>query len=145
MDKDAFSIGIRDGLALLAEREAERISAVTRAVLEEQLRDALSKPVPLSTWRALTSGHLHVVEQVEEAGRQWIVLAPCTPAPDASRALTPIEARIAGMAGRAYTNKEIGAAMRMSQSAAENHLSRAMRKIGVEDRLALVTLYSQLE
>lgn len=73
-----------------------------------------------------------------------MIVAPCVP-PTGLRSLTAIEDRIARRAGQAQSNKEIAAQLRLSETAVENHLSRALRKLGLRDRVALARLYTQLE
>jgi DNA-binding CsgD family transcriptional regulator len=120
-------------------------SAPITALCDRARPPERTEPDSLTTWKALTGGYLRMVRQLDDEGERLIVLAPSVPAPDPLRALTPVEARIASMAGQAMSNKEIGFALHISESAAENHLSRAMRKMQVADRLMLVTLYTQLE
>lgn len=73
-----------------------------------------------------------------------VVVAPCPPAAGL-RSLTAIEDRIARRAGQAQSNKQIAFALKLSETAVENHLSRALRKLGLRDRVALARLYTQLE
>lgn len=100
---------------------------------------------PGSVWSRLVAGQLRLLEQHDGSGRRTIVLSPVEGAEPAARALSPVEARIARMLGKASTTKEIAYALKISESAAENHVSRALRKLGIGDRVALVTLYTQLE
>lgn len=95
-------------------------------------------------WSDLSAGRLMLIAQLERDGHREVRLQPCVDQAS-PRALTPIEDRIARLAGQALSNKEIGFALRMNQSAVENHLSRALRKLGLPDRVALARLYTQLE
>jgi DNA-binding NarL/FixJ family response regulator len=81
---------------------------------------------------------------MDRAGQRIVVVAPCVSEAPA-RALTAVENRIARRAGQAMTNRVIAAEMKLSQTAVENHLSRALRKLGLRDRVALARLYTQLE
>ncbi len=95
-------------------------------------------------WSHLCGGRVRLVDAIDHEGRSVLVLAPRRDNVE-PYALTAVEERIARRAGLAQSNKEIGAALRLSESTVENHLSRALRKLGVRDRVALARLYTQLE
>jgi DNA-binding NarL/FixJ family response regulator len=95
-------------------------------------------------WSELAQGRVRWVDSIDHEGRSVLILAPCRQDSEL-HALTAIEERIARRAGLAQSNKQIGTAVRLSETAVENHLSRALRKLGLRDRVALARLYTQLE
>ncbi|MGD8859750.1 MAG: LuxR C-terminal-related transcriptional regulator [Myxococcales bacterium] len=100
---------------------------------------------PRRLWARLCAGELRVLDHYDHRGRRTLLLSPAAPADAAGRAMSPVEARVARMMGEALSNKEIAHRLRISESAAENHVARCMRKLGLGDRIALVMLYTQLE
>lgn len=59
--------------------------------------------------------------------------------------LTPAEQRVARLAGRELTNREIAAALGIGVKGVEWHLSRIYRKLGIASRDALVGLLDEVE
>ena len=96
-------------------------------------------------WNGLTTGRLRYVDLYEAHGRRTIIVEHGSDQEFSHYRLTPVEARTARLAGQALSNKEIAATLHISESAAENHLSRALRKLCVRDRVLLATIYSWLE
>ncbi|MDH5673024.1 MAG: helix-turn-helix transcriptional regulator [Myxococcales bacterium] len=134
----------------LGDRELERdLDDISEVVSKrERARAAVVRDddgEALSVWAKLSTGRLWLVDQFDDAGRRTVVLTPALEGCWSMRALTPVEARIARMVGQARSTKEIAFDLGISESAAENHVARILRKIGVCDRVALVTLYTQLE
>lgn len=120
------------------------------AALRAQFGAQISElpPLPNETradfsWSHLAAGRVRLIDQLNHNGQRLVLIAPCTETPE--RALTAVENRIARRAGQALTNKQIGLELKLSQTAVENHLSRALRKLGLRDRIALARLYTQLE
>lgn len=101
-------------------------------------------PPAAFAWSEWSAGRVTLVDQVNGEGHRIVVLSPSV-STAGERSLTAIEERIARRAGQALTNKQIAAEMRLSQTAVENHLSRALRKLRLRDRIALARLYTQLE
>lgn len=124
--------------------EAHAQMLTERAVLR-QLTEAETRPCQSLGWTELAAGHVMLVDMCDRDGKCVLVAATCSPAEEVLRRLTAVEDRIARRAGRAMTNREIALQLRLSQTAVENHLSRALRKLGLRDRIALARLYTQLE
>lgn len=125
------------------------LNPTTLAVLRQKILAQSMFPTPTEArvdigWSPLCGGRVRLVDAIDHEGRSVLVLAPRRDNV-APYALTAVEERIARRAGLAQSNKEIAAALRLSESAVENHLSRALRKLGVRDRVALARLYTQLE
>jgi DNA-binding CsgD family transcriptional regulator len=55
------------------------------------------------------------------------------------RSLTPMEARIAGLAAQGCTNREIATTLKIAVSTVESSLTNIYRKLGVRSRIGLVT------
>jgi DNA-binding CsgD family transcriptional regulator len=119
---------IRDAVAL---REAQRNLATTDF-------DAAT------VWAGLCLGRYRLVDHVDRDGRRYVVMLETAQADD-SLPLTRTETRIAELCGQAFSNKQIGYELGMTESAVENHLSRALRKLRLESRADLIRLYTQLE
>jgi len=62
-----------------------------------------------------------------------------------SEELTETERRVAELAGRGHTNKEIAAELYMGVSTVEAHLSRVYRKLGLRSRTELAGRISPRE
>lgn len=70
-----------------------------------------------------------------------VVRAPAAPhRPERLAALTDREREVMRLAAAGLSNQEIGAALLMSPLTAKTHVSRAMTKLGVRDRVQLVVL-----
>ena len=55
--------------------------------------------------------------------------------------LTPAERRVAGLVVQGHTNREVAAALFVTDRTVETHLSRIYRKLGVRSRTELARLY----
>jgi DNA-binding CsgD family transcriptional regulator len=100
-------------LCLGVARRQEQQKKASREVLEEAL--AVFEELGARPWAERAQGELSRI-----SGR--------TPAPDE---LTETERRVAGLAARGRTNKEIAAELYMGVSTVEAHLSHVYRKLGV--------------
>lgn len=127
---------------MLSQPELAAIEAQVNARIS-QLSEEVHAARESFCWARLVAGHVRLVNQIDRAGDRVVVIVPCEPSPE--RALTAVENRIARRAGQALTNREIAAELKLSQTTVENHLSRALRKLGIPDRVALARLYTQLE
>jgi len=96
-------------------------------------------------WSGLTTGRLRYIDLYESHGRRTIIVERSPDQECHCYRLTPVEARTARLAGQAMSNKEIATILHISESAAENHLFRALRKLRVRDRVLLASIYSWLE
>lgn len=63
--------------------------------------------------------------------------APADDGPDCAASLTESECRVATLAVRGYTNREIATKLFVSASTVEQHLTRVYRKLGVKNRRSL--------
>lgn len=89
---------------------------------------------------AMAYGARHLHTQAVNAQRRIGALGPR--ARDAApSALSPRERAIAEMAGQGLSNRDIAQAMFLSVKTVEAHLTRAFRKLGVDNRWALTRLF----
>lgn len=120
--------------------------AAARVRLKRDLRASFEQTGNLRAfelWSALCAGRMLLVDHTDVDGRKRIVLLP-VPSPG-SLPLTSTERRVAELAGQGRANKEIAHQVRISETAVENHLSRAMRKLRIRTRIDLVRVYTRCE
>jgi DNA-binding CsgD family transcriptional regulator len=60
-----------------------------------------------------------------------------------TKALTPAEARVAGLASRGLTNRQIAEALFVTEKTVEGHLAHAFRKLQIRSRAQLPALIGQ--
>ena len=152
----AAAVGAR-GRGLLA--AAERDFATALAALDVSLHHLDDVQLPLERARTLLClGSVRRQAQQKRAAREALDLALATfeelgaPAwaektraerrrisgrPSAADGLTQTEERVASLAARGRSNKEIAAELFMGVSTVEMHLSRAYRKLGIRSRSGL--------
>jgi DNA-binding CsgD family transcriptional regulator len=152
----AAAVGAR-GRGLLA--AAERDFATALAALDASLRHLDGLQLPLERARTLLClGIARRQAQQKRAAREALDLALAmfeelgAPAwaektraerrrisgrPSAADELTQTEARVASLAARGRSNKEIAAELFMGVSTVEMHLSRVYRKLGIRSRSGL--------
>lgn len=83
-------------------------------------------------WRAVVDGAMSVLDVHDHEGRRYIAAAPAS-----GRGLTPREAEVAALASLGHHDKLIAHAMGISRSTVTTHLLRAIRKLGLRDRVEL--------
>lgn len=97
----------------------------------------------LSAWTALADGQWSLVDHFDSDGRRYLVVlenAPQTPDP---RALSPREAAVTAYACLGYANKAIAYHLGIDNSSVSRALRKAMIKLSVESREALIATYSR--
>jgi DNA-binding CsgD family transcriptional regulator len=124
-------------LPLSAVREAVRCREAARQLAAQEDASALS------VWARLCAGGCRFVDYVDNDGKRFVVLLATEQ--NAAHALTHVERRIAELCGSAWSNKQIAFALRLTESAVENHVSRVLFKLGLRHRTDLVRLYTGLE
>jgi DNA-binding CsgD family transcriptional regulator len=119
----------------------ELVEALSRA-RDEATADDCSRV--FSLWGALSRGEWILVDQFDGEHERHIIAAPC---PNASplRGLSAQQEAVARAAGRGLSNKEIAAELGLLERSVDNQLRRALVKLGLENRTALVRLWSSLE
>ncbi len=131
---DAGEIEVRAQL-----RELVRTLERARAAAEHGDVDSA-----LKMWEQLARGEWVLVDQFDADGKRHVVAAPC-PAAASLRALSSQQEAVARAAGEGLSSREIGKQLGLSERAVDNQLARAMQKLGIPNRVALVRLFTALE
>ncbi len=125
--KDAsVRTALRDAVA-----RVERARGKQRRSEPEQATDA---------WTALVAGRWSLVDRFERDGRRYIVARRNEHSLPDPRALTQRERAIVHLVALGKPNKLIGYELGLAESTIGSHLSQAMRKLGVQTRVDLITL-----
>jgi DNA-binding CsgD family transcriptional regulator len=118
-------------------REALRTAA--RAVDKVRGRKVKDAQEALAIWRVLTDGRWTIADDFDGHGRRTIVAYDNVPLPSlAFPKLSLRERQVICFVALGHTNKQIGYELGVSPSSVATHLSKAMRKLGVKSRAALV-------
>jgi DNA-binding CsgD family transcriptional regulator len=113
----------------------EAVSAIDRLRASEgdhRSADALRH------WRALHSGRYSLVDEFESDGRRFVVALPNEPVPPSLRALSAREQQVVALVATGAANKVIAYELDIATSTVSELLRRAMAKLGVDSRAALV-------
>lgn len=94
-------------------------------------------------WRALVAGRWTLVDEFDRDGRRFIVARPNRPASDPLKRLTKRETQVVRAAAFGHSNKLIAYELGVSQSTVSACLRRAVKKLGVRDRLELIRLCAE--
>ncbi len=122
LDGDIFLRGVREGIAgyLLKDATAADVAAAVRSVANNC---AVCPP-------ELCQKLFDYVAQQRTSFPSFFIKQQF--------GLTRREQQLVEMIGRGFTNKEIAAALSLSEQTVKNHIHRVLRKVGVRDRLAAV-------
>lgn len=90
-----------------------------------------------AVWRGLLDGRWAILDSFEADDRRYL-LARERPGPSASAALTERERQVVEMAVRGHSNKFAALELGLTASTVATHLRRAMTKLGLGTRAALV-------
>jgi len=134
-------------------RLAQAQGAASEPGAQSQLRDAIDRiedargdrkesdlVSALELWQGLVDGRWSIVRHEDTDGRRYHLAVANPPLAVIDRALTAVEAQIAAMAIASEPNKTIAYTLGIAESTAANHLSRALRKLGVRSRIELINL-----
>lgn len=92
----------------------------------------------LEVWQGLVSGRWSLIEQFDQDGKRFVLAHRNPESVTDPRGLTSMEARVAGLAVRGYSNKLIAYHLGVSEGTVSSHLARAMVKLKVENRSQLL-------
>lgn len=127
----------RDTVSRVALREA------ALAIERSHTRRHRLNPDDVTTqWKALVDGRWSVLETFERDGRRYYVARPNEPTMPTTSALSQREAQVVGYAALGHSNKMIAYDLGVSASTVANHIARAMRKLKVTSRAALIRAVS---
>ena len=90
-----------------------------------------------AVWRGLLDGRWTILDSFEVDDRRYL-LARERPGPSASAALTERERQVVELAVRGHSNKFAALELGLTASTVATHLRRAMTKLGLDTRAALV-------
>lgn len=113
---------VRTQLVAAEVERRQRRRAAARLLLEEAL--AAAREAGATPWVGRVQAELERLVPTRE--------------PE-GRSLTPMEARIAGLAAEGCTNRQIAATLKIAVSTVESSLTNIYRKLGVRSRVGLVT------
>ncbi len=101
------------------------------------------------------AARLEVVGEVDSGGHHYLIVKarggkpraqpackPVEPLPELARLLTERELQIAALVSRGGLNKQIAAALRISEYTVSTHLRRIFSKLNINKRSALAYLYA---
>lgn len=86
-------------------------------------------------WQAFTAGRLTVIDRFEQAGRHVVLAVGDVPA---APKLTPRETEALAHAARGHDDKRIAYELGLQPSTVASLLTRAARKLGVDNRMGLI-------
>ena len=118
---------------------AEILHAAARSV--DAARGELRNDDPrqaIETWTALVSGRWSMLDWFDADGRRYILAVPNPPEVRDPRGLTEQERQVVAYVALGERNKLVGYRLGLSPSRISSLLRRAMRKLGVKSRAALI-------
>ncbi|MCZ7680272.1 MAG: helix-turn-helix transcriptional regulator [Sandaracinaceae bacterium] len=130
-----------------ATRSEETRSELRRAALEidrARCRTRGDVEEALALWRGLVDGTWSLVERFESDGRRYLVARRNEPGVLDPRGLSLREKQVVSFAALGHSNKLIAYELGIGKSAVTLHLTAAMQKLGVRDRLELARLLTDL-
>jgi DNA-binding CsgD family transcriptional regulator len=132
------------GRLLHAEGDArEPDAAAGLAVLAKRIDRARSRRSgrgedALSVWEGLVRGRWSLVESLDSDGKRYLLAHRNAEDVRDPRGLSVMESRVVGLAVRGYCDALIAYHLGIAEGTASSHLSRAIRKLGVGNRIELV-------
>jgi DNA-binding NarL/FixJ family response regulator len=127
-DRDLFLHAVREGAQgyVLKDASAAEVAAAVRAVINHE---AVCPP--------------NLVSVLFESVAQWQAAFP-TARVQRQLGLSRREQQLVHMISEGMTNKEIATRLGLSQQTVKNHVHRMLRKVGANDRLAIVERWHEL-
>ena len=95
-------------------------------------------------WNNLVTGRWVLVDQFDSEGQRHVVAAPGKDG-ELAKPLSDQQEQVARAAGQGLTSREIAKQLDLSERAVDGQLARALRKLGLPSRIALVRLWSALD
>jgi DNA-binding CsgD family transcriptional regulator len=119
----------------------ERLREAARAVDRARTRRGRADPqAALTAWAGLFAGRWSLVDRFDSDGRRFIVAQRNDPSSPIPGALTRRQRQVAFYACMGWSNKEIAYALGLKPTTVSMHLQRALSRLGLESRLALVQM-----
>lgn len=151
LDDAAVVIDPRHGGVVHATRSAR--SATARERLRRAACDvdrARSRPLrgaadeALGLWKALVAGQFSLVDVFDSDGRRFIVAHENDPAVQEDRQLTRRERQAVELLARGNSDEVSAYTLGVAPATLRSHVSRAMRKLGIDSRAALIEVVGRL-
>lgn len=98
----------------------------------------------LELWRALVRGTYSLVDKVDSDGRRFLLARRNSPQNSAPTGLSPRERQVVHYVALGHANQLIAYELGLAESTISTLLSRALRKLGLESRNALIELVHAL-
>lgn len=131
---DARAVSARAELG----RAARRIHEARRASVRSEPAEALA------LWRGLVDGRWSLVERFDSDGRRFFVAIENAHDVSDPRSLTKRERAVVALVAQGDSNKWVAYQLGITAGAVATLLARAMRKLGLETRAALIWTYQHL-
>lgn len=122
---------------------AARAALREAAVSVDRARGRMRREDPdrsLDLWRGLVSGRWSIVDRFDTDGRRYLVARRNDPSMPDPRALSLRERQVVGFAALGHSNKLIAYELGLAETTVSTNLARAMRKLGVRNRVELAAL-----
>ena len=126
-----------------ATTRAARAALREAAVAVDRARGRMRRDDPdrsLDLWRGLVSGRWSIVDRFDSDGRRYLVARRNDPTMPDPRALSLRERQVVGFAALGHSNKLIAYELGLAETTVATNLARAMRKLGVRNRVELAAL-----
>lgn len=136
---------IRLLLVAMEDDQKQFLAAIRNGALGYVLQDASAADV-VNAVRAVAQGEAVCPARLAKVLFDYIrsdAQSHQTARPSARLSLTRREQELIPLISRGLTNKEIASHFRLAEQTVKNHIHRILRKVGVEDRLAVLEAYEQ--
>lgn len=124
-------------LEACAEGAQEQLRAAAKCVDRARTRST-GDDEALQMWEGLVDGSWSLVESFESDGRRLIVAKKNSETTRDPRQLSHRQRQVAALAAMGHNDKLIAYSLGISTSAVRSHLTRAMRKLGIENQRNLL-------
>lgn len=122
-----------------AQRDCSSLVEAARAIDRSRGRLRRASPEAAATlWRAMVAGRWSLVDFVDRDGKQFLLARENDPLVRDIKALTRVECSVVGYVALGHSNKHIGYELGLAPSTVASHLSRALRKLHLSGRRALI-------
>lgn len=92
----------------------------------------------LAVWQGLIQGRWSLVESFDVDGKRFLLAHRNPEDVRDPRGLTTMESRVVGLACRGYSDALIAYHLGLAEGTVSSHLTRALRKLGIRNRVELV-------
>lgn len=118
-----------------ADEEKRALRALAVALESGEVAQGRSRELAREVWRGLVSGDWRIMDRFESAERCYLVARLNR---GATPSLTPRERQVLSYAQVGHANKVAAYELGLTPSTVATHLKRAMGKLGIDSRAALI-------